>query len=319
MMLVATGVTSGCAASSEASSRSATGADQTTESAPTFDEPGIYATDSGAKLSESELLERLSEKTYVVVGESHGTEWNHRIQETLYRGLLERRDGSMALGMEMFQRPYQPALDAFVAGDIDEATLLERTEYDGRWGVAPRYYRPLWDLARDHRAPVVALNARAELTRAVARKPLDELSEAMRRDLPEDMTLYDEQRRFLQTVFGAHHPGGDEGSSSTEDSAAFERFARAQVVWDATMAETARAFMTNTSAVDAMMIVCGRAHSHNGFGIPPRLRASDSTDTDDVATVLPVQMGELASSNDREADAPPSLNAPEAADFLWIK
>ncbi len=317
-MLIGAGAISGCTASSKASNQATAGTDQTTESTPSFDEPGIYATDSGAELTESELLERLSEKTYVVVGESHGTEWNHRIQKKVYRGLLERRGGSVALGLEMFQRPYQPALDAFVAGDIDEATMLERTEYDERWGVPPRYYRPLWDLAREHRTPIVALNARAELTRAVAKKPLDELSESLRRDLPEDMTLYDEQRRFLQTIFGAHHPGDDDDNSSTGDSAAFERFARAQVVWDATMAETARAFMKEDSAVDAMMIACGRAHSHNAFGIPPRIHASNTdASTDDIATVLPVKITDLERTADDQS-ASISLNTADAADYIWV-
>jgi len=53
-------------------------------------EPGIYAVDSGKRLSREELYGRLAEADYVVVGESHTTEWHHAIQRDIFEAMLER-------------------------------------------------------------------------------------------------------------------------------------------------------------------------------------------------------------------------------------
>jgi uncharacterized iron-regulated protein len=322
LCLLTVALSAGCAtgSTSESSPKKATG-----QTANTFGEPGIYATDSGRQITEQQLLDQLADHTYAVVGESHGVEWHHRIQHTIYRGLIERHRSSVALGMEMFQRPYQPALSSYIAGEIDESTMLERTEYDQRWGVAPRYYRPLWELARKHSAPLIALNARAELTRAVAKQGVDQLPSALKQDLPDDLTLYDSQRTFLKGVFGAHHPSDrshGSGGDGQADSQGFQRFAMAQVVWDATMAQTARRFMRGDDAPKSMLIVCGRAHAHKGFGIPPRLTPPDSSSAPSpkqktVATVLPVTTDQVARATSGSSMA--TLNSPEAADFLWVR
>jgi hypothetical protein len=165
---------------------------------------------------------------------------------------------------------------------------------------------------------LVALNARAELTRAVAKQGVDQLPSALKQDLPDDLTLYDSQRTFLRGVFGAHHPSDKSGEDGRAGSQAFQRFAMAQVVWDATMAQTARRFMRGDDAPASMLIVCGRAHAHKGFGIPPRLTSGVSdTDEQTSATVLPVSTDQLSNSNSRGAMS--QLYRPHAADFVWVR
>jgi uncharacterized iron-regulated protein len=102
-----------------------------------------------------------------VVGEQHDVAWHHEIQAQVLREVAERVD-SAALGMEMFQRPFQSPLDAYIAGEISEADMLEQTEWAQRWGFGTDQYRPMWRFAHENEIPVVAHNARRELSKAIA-------------------------------------------------------------------------------------------------------------------------------------------------------
>lgn len=109
---------------------------------------------------------------------------------------------TLAVGFEMFQRPFQAVLSAFVQGKLDEAGLLLGTEYATRWGYDFAFYRPLVEGARDYALPALALNARRELVRAVGRGGLAALTEAELAELPE-LDLEDaEHQAFVYGLFG---------------------------------------------------------------------------------------------------------------------
>jgi uncharacterized iron-regulated protein len=266
--------------------------------------PGIYAVETGEPIGEKALYRRLADYTFVVVGESHDNTWDHEIQSRVYGALLKRRDASVALGMEMFQRPFQSALDAYIDGEIDEQTMLDRAEWSTRWGMATESYAALWRRARNTGSPLVALNARRELSKRVADVGLDALDPALRQELPEQMDLTMEGHRDLvRKAFGAHGPPSEE---------AFERFYQAQVVWDETMAHTAYSFMRSNPDVASMVILCGRFHAYPAFGIPPRIERRAGGDV--AATLLPISK-----------DAPEAkyslgeLRERQIADFVWVR
>lgn len=259
--------------------------------------PGIYATDTGEELSEEQLLDRLAGHQYVVVGEQHDDAWHHEIQARVLCGLAGRVD-EVALGMEMFQRPFQGPLDAYVAGEIDEPRMLEQTEWEDRWGFGTEMYRPLWLFAREQSAPIIALNAPRELSRRIAEVGLEGLGDDERADIPELDLDNEAHRKYVRRAFEQH-----DMEMSDER---FERFYTAQVLWDETMANTAVEFVHANPQVDAMLIVAGGAHAHRGFGIPPRIeRRTDA----DVVTLQPVT--EVGSATMEQLG--------EAADFVWIK
>lgn len=273
-------------------------------------EPGIYAVDSGERLSREKLYGRLAEADYVVVGESHTTEWHHGIQRDIFEAILDRREGRMALGMEMFERPYQDALDRYVEGEYDEQTMLEETDWADSWGMAPSLYRPLWTTAREHGAPIAALNVSRSVTRAIAQKGLEGLSDAKRARLPDEIdTSFEAQRRYLQQVF-AQHGGHGEGMQ-------FEYFLQAQATWDETMAEAGVEFVDDRPDVDGMVLVAGRVHARKSFGIPPRIiRRLDSEDSDRVVSVLPYDPGEKTLEGPVTME---HLRAHGVADYVWIR
>ena len=68
-----------------------------------------------------------------------------KILKTYY----EKFGNNIAIGMEMFTRPYQPFLDQWVAGEIDENKFLEETRWNSEWGYDYDLYKDILDFARE--------------------------------------------------------------------------------------------------------------------------------------------------------------------------
>lgn len=254
----------------------------------------IVALPSGEPLSFDELIDRLLEARVAYVGEHHDREADHRAQRVIFEALHDR-DDALALGLEMVQHPDQPILDAFVAGGIDEAELLEGLRWDERWGFDFAFYRPLFALCREHGLPIVALNAPSHLTRAIARHGLETLSDAERALLPELDLESAEHRRLVEEALRGHPAMTD---------AMLERYYTAQVVWDETMAERVAAFLARSPR--RLVVLAGAMHVRSGLGIPARAARRGAKPH---AIVLPITASEL----DRALRTHPPI-----ADFLWV-
>ena len=104
--------------------------------------------------------------------------------------------------MEMFQRPFQKALDDYISGAIDERAFLKRSEYFKRWGFDYNLYKPILDFARAEKIPVVALNLRGEITERSRRSGMDSLTAEEKKELPAELDFSDtEYRDRLKQVF----------------------------------------------------------------------------------------------------------------------
>jgi uncharacterized iron-regulated protein len=222
------------------------------------EEPKVIDLSTLTKLSD--VIERVGAKKIVYVGEAHDKFSHHEVQLQVLQGLY-RKHPKVALGMEMFQRPYQKALDDYVAGAIDERTFLKRSEYFKRWDVDYNLYKPILDFAKAQRIPVVALNLSREIVEKVSKGGLDSLSEEERREIPQELDFSDQgYRDRLKEAFAAH-------PSSQEKNFGF--FYQAQILWDETMAESIDAFLKKNPDF-RMVVAAGAGHLWYGSGIPKR-------------------------------------------------
>jgi uncharacterized iron-regulated protein len=196
------------------------------------------------------------------MSERHDRASDHAAQREVIAAMWAR-DPSLAIGMEMFQRPFQPVLDEWVAGTIDEEEFLRRTEWRERWNMDFALYRPILEFAREQRVRVIALNARREVTRGIAREGIDSLAPELRAEVPADMDTADADHRAMVIEALGGHDGGME-------PARLERFYLAQLVWDETMGETVARTMTAPDAPHRMVVLAGRMHVQRGLGIPRR-------------------------------------------------
>lgn len=214
---------------------------------------------TGVQVSAEQMAAIATDARLIYVGETHDNPASHRIELQLLQALAERYPQRAALGMEMFTPEQQPVLDDWVAGRLSEKEFLKQSRWYQVWSFDYDFYRPLLQLARERRIPVIGLNAPKELVRAVGS---DSLTPEQQQSLPQ-MDLSDPYQRALSEAIFAGHAAGPKGSAG---------FIRVQTLWDETMADNiARYLQSEAGANRHMLVVAGGNHIRHGFGIPRRV------------------------------------------------
>ena len=209
----------------------------------------------------TQTIKKIDTAKVVLVGETH-TRYDHHLVQLEILKQLYQKSPELALGVEWFQQPFQEHLDAFISGEITEKEMLHRTEYFDRWRYDYRLYRPIMQYAREHKIPIVALNAPRELTKAVVKTDLDDLPAELQAHLPDSYDWSDkEYEKRLREIFESHDNFPGE----------FEDFLRSQLTWDESMAERAVEYL-DENPDSRILILAGSGHIAYGSGIPNRIK-----------------------------------------------
>ncbi len=252
---------------------------------------------NGADLAPEAAVDRLASARVVLLGESHDQLADHLWQAAVVAGLADR-GLAPTVGFEMFPRRAQPVLEAWSGGGLDLAEFLARSRWAEVWGFDPALYRPLFDLCRDRRLPMVALNCDRPLVTLVGRDGWQVLPEEERGWLTPAADALPAYRRYLFDMTGGVRPG--RAAQSPEDPA-FDRFVRAQQVWDRAFACAIAEALDRTAGGPVVGII-GRGHLEHGFGTPWQLA---DLGISNVVTALPEPW-----------DAPNAPTDPPIADLL---
>jgi len=237
-----------------------------------------------APVAPGELLDDAARREVVLLGESHDDPDHHRWQLHTLAALHSRRP-DMVLGFEAFPRRAQPVLDRWVAGELTQAELLAETQWDEIWNVPAELYAPLFEFARLHRIPVVALNVERKLTQAVAEQGWDGVPQAEREGLSRPAPAPAPYREALARVHKEH-----------ESRAPLAGFIEAQQTWDRAMAEALARQPRTRLAVG----IVGSGHLRHGHGVALQLR---DLGVRSIATLLPVEPAQCRSLAAGIADA----------------
>jgi uncharacterized iron-regulated protein len=263
----------------------------------------IIAPGSPEVYQASELYDQLQNANVVYLGETHDSAADHQAQQQIVQALYDRKP-QLAIGLEMVQRPYQPVLDRYLAGDITLDELRRLSDYDQRWGFPWEYYAPILQFAQAHGLPVVALNTPTEVTRQVARAGLESLTPEQFEWIPpldEISTENDAYRQMIQPIYEEIHQG------RTGSGASFEYFMQAQVLWDETMAEAIAQFV-QANPDRLLIVLVGQGHLVYDYGIPDRVERRLQTMADfSQQTLLLNPLDDLQSESDAAI-----------ADWFWL-
>ena len=210
------------------------------------------------------LLDRLVAQQVVLLGETHDSADDHRWQLDVLTA-LHGRHPDLAIGFEMFPRRLQPVLDRWVAGELSEADFLRQVDWDGVWGYDARFYLPLFQFARQHRLPMLALNVERSLVKQVSAHGWDAVPEAQREGVGRPAPPEDRYRDTLKAVFEVH-PVQQKGEGR------FDHFVEAQTLWDRAMADGIAAHL-RSNPQRLVVGILGAGHIHHGYGVPHQLKA----------------------------------------------
>jgi len=205
-----------------------------------------------------DIISIIFDKKIIYIGEQHDQFAHHDTQLKIIKG-LHAKNKKIAIGMEMFQRPFQGVIDDYISGKISEREFLKKTEYFQRWAFEYNLYKPILDFATDEKIPVIALNVRREIVNKVSRGGLGSLSDEEKKEIPEQMDFSDnEYRNRLMNIFKLHR-----------DSKDFDFFFQSQVLWDEIMAMSIDEYLKKNPDYQ-MIVLAGNGHIQYGSGIPKR-------------------------------------------------
>ncbi|GEM_PF-1342811 len=210
-----------------------------------------------------QMIERCLEADVICIGESHNAEHHHRVQLHIIKALFAL-DDRLAVGLEMFQKPFQEPIDRYIKGEINEAEFLKATEYAKRWGYDWSLYQAIVEFCRNNRIPIAALNAPKELTAKISKAGYAGLSDDEKKQLGAiDFTQKKHRDHWLEELPKLHG-----NAKATPEQK--ERSYQVMATWDDVMAQSAAQFQKERH-VRRIVILAGSGHIDHRFGIPDRI------------------------------------------------
>lgn len=219
----------------------------------------LVRTHDGNEISVSDFAKLAASTDVLVLGEEHDSDGAHQLQLEIIQELINSGQ-NIAISMEMFERDCQGTLNEYLAGRIDEPTFLKTSR---PWKNYEAHYRPIIELAKQHRLPVIAGNTPRNIASKVSKgEALDSsLSPFHARKTTAGKDLYWEN--FINAMKG--HGGMD-------DSDAGRLFFEAQCLKDDTMAESITDFLASHQHRPVLVVhLCGKFHSDFGLGTVSRI------------------------------------------------
>ena len=241
------------------------------------------------------MAAELSKMDVIFLGEQHDDPSTHRMEAALLDAIARRRD-NVVVSLEMFERDVQPVVDAYLAGQLDEATFLKMSR---PWPNYATDYRPLVEFAKAHGWRVIAANIPRKMANAASSKGLDAvagLTDSTRRwaaaefSCPKD----DYFSRFGETM--KEHPMGPGPAPTAEEMAQMtEKFYQAQCTKDETMAESIA--WVRKSAPNPPLVIHYNGAFHSDFAEGTAMRVKRRLPDAKIAVISAIPVESLDAVN----------------------
>lgn len=215
----------------------------------------IRATDR-TEIARDELIRDLASAQVTFIGELHDHAGHHQAQLAIIRALHNIRQ-PLSIGLEMFRRDSQAALDRWVSGNYPINSFIK--DYNDNWSMWEKY-REIFDFSRKQQVKMVGLNIPREISTKVARGGFAALPERDRQALGNVRCVVDpEYGDFIRRAMGGHGGHGQQ----------YLFFCEAQMLWDTVMARNIIDFLKSNPGY-RMVVLAGSGHAWK-FGIPRQL------------------------------------------------
>lgn len=218
---------------------------------------------SGKAVTAKDIAAAARGKRFVYLGENHATTAHQQMEADVIQALLD--DGRQVIvGLEMYTRPKQDWLDQWSQDKLSEADFIAKSDWKGQWGFDYSFYRPVFEVARKSKVPMVALNVPRDWVRVVGREGYGALSTEQKLQLPANLgEPAPEHKQVFNALMGGHPMAGPRGDNMYS----------AQVLWDQGMADTAVKYLERvpTSDKTVFVVIAGSGHVMYGQGINGRV------------------------------------------------
>jgi uncharacterized iron-regulated protein len=268
-----------------------------------LDEGDILHIPTGIKTTKGQLTDMLAGARVIYVAETHDNINSHEVQLEILKALTERYPQKIAVGMEMLKRPSQDSADQWISGALDEKDFVK--VWVENWSSNFEYYRSILRYMREHKIPLVALQAPDEWIEKVKNQSSNRTKEN-----GETLPQMDYEDPYylahIRAFFGKHPMGGLE----------FDDFYKVQVLWDESMAKSIAEYLQSEHGRHKkILIFAGGHHIQYGFGIPRRLFRRLPVP---YAIVVPMTVRVPAEKRHKIMDVALPEIPLQPGDFAWI-
>lgn len=210
------------------------------------------------------ILEAAGETDVVFLGEQHDDATAHALQMQIFKALFEKygKERKLALSLEMFERDVQVIVNEYLNNQISESHFLLSSR---PWNNYKQDYRPLVELAKTERLPVIAANAPRRYVNMVSRggrETLDSLTPEAKKwlaPLPFNQASETYTNKFKALMGG-----------SPESGMGINKILDSQTLWDTTMSYSIAEFLKQNKKA-LVVHLNGSFHTENRLGTAEQL------------------------------------------------
>jgi uncharacterized iron-regulated protein len=225
----------------------------------------IYETRTGSHIPFQKMIKEMKESEFIYIGEAHNSLPMHDIQLRIIQSLYEQ-DRNLSIGLEMFPISFQEALNKWSMAILSQGEFIRESRWYVNWNFNFGFYEKVFQLAKNNKIPLYALNAPRAIIREIRMKGWEELSEDEKKIVPKPDLSHQEHRILIRTIFEATEiPHQMKGKRL---DMAFEGLYRAQSAWDEVMA--LNAVRSRERSGRKMVILAGSGHLLYNLGINRR-------------------------------------------------
>lgn len=222
----------------------------------------ILNTKTNAMICENRLINELLNYDIIFFGEQHDDSFTHEKETSIYEQLCKQAD--YALMLEMFEIDIQKILNDYSSGKITRTKFLNESR---PWSNFSSDYEPVFNIAMTNNMPIIAANVPRYIASLISKFDLSVLDTLPSEFFYKYSDYNDEyKKKFMKTM--ELIKSGDSPMAKMMD---VEKFFKAQLIKDATMAYSANEFLKNNKTYKSFFI-CGEFHSNYHLGIVDQLK-----------------------------------------------
>ena len=272
--------------------------------------PGlIFDVQAGEYILFDVLVDRLSDRKYVLIGEKHDNPIHHHHQAQLVDALSKTETRNRAIVWEMFTRDQQATLD-YHWQDIPISELGQTMAWEDRGWPSWHDYAPIAQAARNNSLMMVAGN----LPDSILRPMISKGNSAIPDDLATQLDLPEIPAEILDrfTVEIA------EGHCNMLPDSMLGGFSVVQFARDASLAR-AMSDAAKIDGIDGAFLIAGAMHVRQTIAVPWHLRRYEpELAANDIAVVSLIEADDPGPDASSVEEYATRFGAPDDIDFMWF-
>ncbi|MCC4240320.1 ChaN family lipoprotein [Thalassospira povalilytica] len=272
--------------------------------------PGlIFDRRAGEYIMFDELVRRLSDRKYILIGEKHDNPIHHHHQSQLIDALTKSDQRHRAVVWEMFTRDQQGLLDQSWQ-EVPISDLGQALEWEERGWPSWHDYAPIAEIAKTHDLTMVAGNLPDDLLRPIiaegtAALPATLATKLSLPDMPDEI-----MERFRVEMAESH--------CNALPKSMLGGFSTVQFARDASLAR-AMTDIANTADHDGAFLIAGAMHVRHTIAVPWHIsRFEPDLDDNDIAVVSLIEADDPSDNPPKPQDYAERFGNRDDVDFMWF-